>query len=209
MTVTFTIVVVFVVWPCPPSSASGGFSGASFSASRPRIGRARWSALVLVLRGASFGAGTPVRARPPQGAGSEVRGLRSGIAVALSHLSGRRLRRSDGASNLGGGRIWHARVRHCCGVRFACRTDSPSCVCSSVWCLTRRYRPRDARCASGSSTRSTRLRAASFPACRPDSEFSSACRLRVPGAVRRSRARQTEDRVVGCATGACQHRSRP
>jgi hypothetical protein len=164
-----------------------------------------------VLRGASFGAGTPVRARPPRGAGSEVRGLRSGIAVALSHPSGRRLRRSNGASDLGGGRIRHARVRHCCGVRFACCccTGSPSCVCLSVWCLTRRYRPRDARCASGSSTRSTRLRAASFPARRPDFEFSSACRPRVPEAVRRSRARQTEDRVVGCATGACQHRSRP
>ena len=163
---------------------------------------------MLVLRGASFGADTPVRARSRRGAGSEVRGLRSGIAVVLSNPSGRRLRRSNGTSDLGGGRIWHARVRHCCGVRFACRTDSPSCVCSSVWCLTRRYRPRDARCASGSSTRSNRPRAAAFSARRPDFRSSSA-RPGVPEAVRRSCARQTEDRVVGCATGACQHRSRP
>ena len=72
---------------------------------------------MLVLRGASFGADTPVRARSRRGAGSEVRGLRSGIAVVLSNPSGRRLRRSNGASDLGGGRIWHARVRHCCGVQ--------------------------------------------------------------------------------------------
>ena len=70
---------------------------------------------MLVLRGAFFGADTPVRARSRRGAGSEVRGLRSGIAVVLSNLSGRRLRRSNGASDLGGGRIRHARVRHCCG----------------------------------------------------------------------------------------------
>ena len=150
------------------------------------------------------------RSRPrPRGAGSEVvRRLRGGIAVVLSHPSGRQLRRSNGASNLGGGRVLHARIRHCCGVRFACRTDSPSCVCSSVWCLTRRYRLHgDARWASGSSARSSRLRAASFPAHRPDFKFSSACRPGVPEAVRRSRARQTESRVVGCVTGACQHRS--
>ena len=70
---------------------------------------------MLVLRGAFFGADTPVRARSRRGAGSEVRGLRSGIAVVLSNLSGRRLRRSNGVSDLGGGRIRHARVRHCCG----------------------------------------------------------------------------------------------
>ena len=72
---------------------------------------------MLVLRGAFFGADTPVRARSRRGAESEVRGLRSGIAVVLSNLSGRRLRRSNGASDLGGGsgRIRHARVRHFCG----------------------------------------------------------------------------------------------
>ena len=72
---------------------------------------------MLVLRGASFGADTPVRVRSRRGAGSEVRALRSGIAVVVSNPSGRRLRRSNGASDLGGGRIWHARVRHCRGVQ--------------------------------------------------------------------------------------------
>ena len=33
-------------------------------------------------------------------------------------------------------------------------------------------------------------------------------RRRVAVVVRRSHARQTDDRVVGCDTGACQHRSR-
>ena len=72
---------------------------------------------MLVLRGASLGAGMPARARLRRGDGSEGRGLRSGNAVVLRCPSGRPLRRSSGASDLGGGMIWHARVRHCCAVR--------------------------------------------------------------------------------------------
>ena len=162
---------------------------------------------MLVLRGASLGAGTPARARLRRGDGSEGRGLRSGNAVVLRCPSGRPLRRSSGANDLGGGIIWHARVRNCCAVRFN-RTDSRSCACSSVWCRIRRYRPRGTRCALGSSTWPRQRRSASFSARRRHFRLSRACRRRVAVVVRRSHARQTEDRVVGCDTGACQHRSR-
>ena len=68
----------------------------------------------------------------------------------------------------------HARVRRCCAVRFT-RGDSRPCACSSVWCLTRRYRPCGARCASGSSTCSRWRR----PTCCFGSSASLQVELRV------------------------------
>ena len=62
-----------------------------------------------------------------------VRSHGAGMRSVLSRPNGRPLRRSSGASDLGGGGIWHARLRRCCAVRLA-RTDSRSCACSSVWC---------------------------------------------------------------------------
>ena len=117
----------------PPTAPRRGCAALPFCVvpvQRPRsMERARARAERGVLRCWHAGESEAAARRMDQRVRSHGAGMRS----VLSRPNGRPLRRSSGASDLGGGGIWHARLRRCCAVRLA-RTDSRSCACSSVWC---------------------------------------------------------------------------